>query len=60
MLTEDKHKAQTYNLHGEAITQQQLVEYLNNAFGTALTYTSVTTEKYRQERVAELGDFIGM
>ncbi len=59
LLTEDKHNAQTYNLHGEAVTQQQLVEYLNSAFGTALTYTPLTVEEYRQERVAELGDFIG-
>ena len=59
MLTEDKHKAQTYNLHGEALTQQQLAEYLNSSFGTSLTYTAVTVEEYRQERIAELGEFIG-
>ena len=59
MLTEDKHNTQTYNLHGEAITQAQLAVYLNSTFGTALTYTSMTVEEYRQERVAELGDFIG-
>lgn len=59
MLTEDKHNAQTYNLHGAAITQQQLAEYLNSAFGTALSYKPVTVEEYRQERVAELGEFIG-
>ena len=59
MLSEDKHNSQTYNLHGEAITQQQLADYLNSAFGTALTYTAMTVEEYRQERVAELGEFIG-
>jgi hypothetical protein len=26
--------AQTYNLHGEAITQYQVAKYLNSAFGT--------------------------
>ncbi len=59
MLTQDKHNAQTYNLHGEAITQYQLANYLNNAFGTDLAYTPMSVEDYRKERVAELGEFIG-
>lgn len=59
MLTEDLHNTRTYNLHGEAITQYQLAEYLNSAFGTDLTYTPMTVEEYRQERIAELGEFIG-
>jgi len=59
MLIEDKHKSNTYNLHGEAITQYQLADYLNSAFGTALTCSPLTIEAYRQARVAELGEFIG-
>ena len=59
MLTQDKHNAQIYNLHGEAITQYQLAEYLNSAFGTDLTYIPMSVEEYRKERVAELGEFIG-
>jgi NAD(P)H dehydrogenase (quinone) len=59
LLTQDKHNAQIYNLHGEAITQYQLVEYLNSAFGTDLTYTPMSVEEYRKERVAELGEFLG-
>lgn len=59
MLTQDRHNAQTYNLHGEAINQYQLAEYLNGAFGTNLTYTPISVEEYRKERVAELGEFIG-
>ena len=59
MLTQDKHNAQTYNLHGEAITQYQLAEYLNSAFGTDLIYTPMTVEEYRQDRIAELGEFLG-
>ena len=59
LLTEDKHDGHTYNLHGEAITQYELADYLNRAFGTDLTYTPMTVEEYRQERVAELGEFIG-
>jgi NAD(P)H dehydrogenase (quinone) len=59
MLTQDKHNDQIYNLHGEAITQYQLVEYLNSAFGTDLTYTPMSVGEYRKERVAELGEFLG-
>ena len=59
MLSEDKHNAQIYNLHGEAITQYELANYLNSAFGTDLTYTPMSVEEYRQDRVAELGEFIG-
>lgn len=59
MLTEDKHNGKTYNLNGEALTQYQLAKYLNHAFGTALTYTPMSVEEYRKDRVAELGDFIG-
>lgn len=38
LLTQDQHNGRTYNLHGEAITQYELAEYLNRAFGTDLTY----------------------
>lgn len=59
MLTEDTHNGQTYNLHGEAITQSQLADYMSDAYGVDLSYTSMSVEAYREERVAELGDFIG-
>ena len=59
MLTESKHNGQVYNLHGEAITQQQLANDLNEAFGTDLKYRAMSVDEYREERIAELGDFIG-
>ncbi|MCG9543898.1 SDR family oxidoreductase [Vibrio sp. Isolate33] len=59
MLVEDKHNGNTYNLHGDAITQTQLTDYMNSAFGTNLTFKSMSVEEYRLDRVAELGDFIG-
>ena len=59
MLTEDKHNGQTYNLHGEAITQSQLADYMSDAYGIDLSFTSMSVEAYREERVAELGDFMG-
>ncbi|MBT8450560.1 MAG: NAD(P)H-binding protein [Deltaproteobacteria bacterium] len=59
MLTGQEHDGKTYNLHGEPITQYQLAEYLNQAFGTQLKYHSMTVEEYKDERIAELGEFLG-
>lgn len=59
MLTDDGHNGQTYNLHGEAITQAELVSYLNRTFDTTLEYREMTVEEYRRDRIAELGEFLG-
>lgn len=59
LLTESQHDGQTYNLHGEAITQQQLASFLNEAFAADLNYRSMSVAEYRAERIAELGEFIG-
>lgn len=59
MLTEDKHDGKTYNLHGECLTQYQLADHLNLAFGTDLEYHPMTVEEYKEERIAELGEFLG-
>lgn len=59
MLTEDKHNGETYNLHGEALSQYQLADYLSQAYNTKLAYEPMTVEEYREERIAELGEFLG-
>jgi NAD(P)H dehydrogenase (quinone) len=59
MLTGSSHNSHIYNLHGEPITQQQLAEYLNEAFGTDLKYRAMSVAGYREERIAELGEFMG-
>lgn len=59
MLIKEKHNRQTYSLVGEAITQSQLTDYINQVFGTNLRFNSVSVEDYLTERKAELGDFIG-
>lgn len=59
MLTEKEHDGQTYNLHGEPLTQAQLAAHLSLAFDTPLTYREMTVEEYRRNRVAELGEFLG-
>jgi NAD(P)H dehydrogenase (quinone) len=59
MLLEDKHNGNTYTLAGEAITQLQLTDYLNQAFGTTLIYEPMSIEDYTKQRQAELGEFLG-
>ena len=59
MLTEAKHNGNTYNLHGEPITQETLARLLGEAFGAPLSFRSLEVDAYRRERVAELGDFMG-
>ncbi|MDN3667424.1 SDR family oxidoreductase [Algibacter miyuki] len=59
MLTEDKHDGKIYNLVGNAITQNQLAENINQVFNTQLIFTPVSISDYLAERKAELGDFLG-
>ena len=59
MLLEDKHHGNTYNLTGRAITQQELTDFLNAAFGVDLVYETMSVEDYTRERQAELGEFLG-
>lgn len=59
MLTEPRHGGQTYHLHGTPLTQTQLVDHLNTSFGLNLKYRSMSVEDYRQERITELGEFLG-
>jgi NAD(P)H dehydrogenase (quinone) len=59
MLTSATHNRKTYALHGEAMTQATLAKYLSEVSGWPLPYRSMTVEAYRQERIAELGEFLG-
>lgn len=59
LLTDTKHDGNTYRLHGEPITQTQLVGHLNRMFGTELVYRDISVDDYRAERVGELGEFMG-
>ncbi len=59
MLTGPEHNGHTYNLHGAPITQAELATYLNRVFGTHLTYRSMSVEAYLEDRVNELGPFMG-
>ncbi|WP_026971028.1 SDR family oxidoreductase [Aliagarivorans marinus] len=59
MLTEDTRNGQTYNLHGEALTQDQLAEYMSRAFGVELSYQAVDFDTFRENCTSRLGEFIG-
>lgn len=59
LLTDGSLNRRSYNLHGEPLTQAELANHLNRAFGTELVYRSMSVDEYRKERIAELGEFIG-
>ncbi len=59
MLIGDEHNSQIYHLYGELITQQQLVDYFNQAYQLELVYENMSVEAYRKDRTDELGPFLG-
>jgi NAD(P)H dehydrogenase (quinone) len=59
LLINDGLNGKTYNLFGEPITQQQLVDAINKAFNLMLEYKSISVEAYIKERQAALGEFMG-
>tara|TARA_R110000868_G_scaffold406682_1_gene687309 strand:- start:1233 stop:2075 length:843 start_codon:yes stop_codon:yes gene_type:complete len=59
LLTGADHNGHTYNLHGAPLTQAELAEHLNQAFGTDLAYRPISFDDYKADRIAELGEFIG-
>ena len=59
MLTENKHNNNIYNLNGTPLTQIELATYLNKTFKLNLTYQAISVEEYQQDRILELGEFLG-
>ncbi|WP_417609243.1 NAD(P)H-binding protein [Owenweeksia hongkongensis] len=59
MLLKDSLNGETLNLVGEGITQSQLAEYINQVYGTALSFKSISVDEYKKERQTALGDFLG-
>ena len=59
MLIEDKHNGNIYNLVGDAITQSELTDYINQVYQTKLVYNSVSVEAYKADRIGDLGEFLG-
>ncbi|MGB0134699.1 SDR family oxidoreductase [Dokdonella sp.] len=59
LLTGSDHDGRIVNLNGKPITQAQLTELLNSAFGVQLSYRVMSSAEYVEERIAELGPFLG-
>ena len=59
MLREEHHSKQVYQLTGQAISQAELADFINEAYGTQLSYTALSIEEYEAERKAALGEFMG-
>ena len=59
LLTEPSLGGKVYLLHGQPITQQELTDYFNKTFGTSLKFRPMSVAEYEEERVAELGEFLG-
>ncbi|WP_422037991.1 NAD(P)H-binding protein [Roseibium sp.] len=59
LLRDNSHDGKTYNLSGRPITQSELVGLMNAALGTEMTYEFVDPERFREDRIAEIGDFYG-
>ncbi len=59
LLSQSDHDGQTHNFHGEVMTQTRLAEFLNQTFSTQLSYRPVSVPDYRDDRINELGEFIG-
>ena len=59
MILNDDRNEQIYSLAGEAMSQQQLLEYLNKTFNTNLVYEEMTPEAYLEFQQKVNGDFYG-
>ncbi len=59
LLTEDRLNRKAYNLLGVPITQQELVEAINEKFKTDLVFKNIPEQEYIKNRKADLGDFLG-
>jgi NAD(P)H dehydrogenase (quinone) len=59
MILEEDRNAGIFNLAGQAISQQQLADYLNKAFGTNLTFESISPDEYREIQKKTNGEFLG-
>ncbi|WP_405326406.1 NAD(P)H-binding protein [Leeuwenhoekiella sp. LLG6367-2.1] len=59
LLLNDNLNGKTLNLVGEGITQSQLADYINQVYGTTLSFKNISVEAYKEERQSALGDFLG-
>lgn len=60
MLINNDRNGKVFNLAGDAISQTQLTNFLNRAFGTNLKYRSMEVEDYQKFQKKVNGEFLGM
>ena len=59
MITRDELNGSVYNLVGENLTQQELVDAINLVYGSDLKYESMSVQEYRRDRITVHGDVFG-
>ena len=59
LLKKGSLNSRTYNLVGEAITQEKLVAYFNNYFASNLIYEPMSTQEYLKWQSEHNGDYLG-
>ncbi|MEO0980464.1 MAG: NAD(P)H-binding protein [Pseudomonadota bacterium] len=59
LLKDGTHDGKTYNLNGTPISQNDLVGFMNQTLGTRMTYEFVDAKSFREDRIAEIGEFYG-
>jgi NAD(P)H dehydrogenase (quinone) len=59
LLTQPHLDEKTLRLSGTPITQAELASFLGIAFDADISYRSMSEQEYQEDRVSELGDFIG-
>ena len=59
LLIRDGGLGQTLNLHGELLTQEQLVAHLNQAFDAELVYRPIDMATFLAREIEEIGAFYG-
>jgi NAD(P)H dehydrogenase (quinone) len=59
LIKRDELNGSVYNLVGEAITQQELVDAINRVYGSDLKFESKSVDDYRQDRITAHGEVFG-
>ena len=59
MIIRDDLNGSIYNLVGESLTQQELVDAINQIYGSDLKYEPMPVEDFQQDRIAAHGEVLG-
>lgn len=59
MITRNDLNGSVYNLVGESLTQQELVDAINGVYGSDLRYEPMSVEAFQEDRIAAHGEVLG-